>query len=81
MGPVGRVSGARVRGQCRHALLAGGGFEGFVPSPPVQVAGPPRVPLAACPRRFIPLVASWLPTLRGRRQTSWTHRLWPDGGL
>ena len=78
MGPVGRVASAPVRGRCRHALLAGGGFEGFVPPTPVRAAGRMRVPLAVCPRRVIPPVAGQPPTLGGRRRRAagGAVRLW-----
>ena len=64
MGQIGQAAGACVSGRCRHALLAGGGFEGIVPPPPVRVSGPPRVPLAACPRRSVCPVADRPPDPR-----------------
>ena len=73
-GAVGWVAGARVWGRCQRALLAGGGFEGFVPPTPVRAVGQPRVPLAVCPRRAVPTVAGQPPILRGMR-------LLPGGGL
>ena len=59
----------------------GGDNEGFVPPPPVPAVGRLRVPLAACLRRAVPLVASQPPTLGGERRTSRMHRLLPDGSL
>ena len=59
--------------------VRGGDFKGFVPPPPVRVAGLLRVPLATRPRRSVPPVADRPLTPGGRRRTSWTHCLLLDG--